>query len=282
MRRAHFSTNVTKPKPRFFCVTWSSGMLTSFTSPNGRNAACSTASFTFSSSPPAARRASGLRHQPARLGVPLTRAPPLRDGPSALGRAPRRRVARAAHERQTRRQKGRSAHRRTASFSGSQRCWPSRGDGGARLTSQPHSDDGLCVRLLYARSGRAPTGADRETRKRRPQAGTAAVSARSHARPEGVASRRELAWRRRRRHSPRPPGARSRARARAGRLRAPAVRFPRLLAPTTARRCEAPPTAIMGDDGRKGGGNEALARMRQYDYKAARPPPPAAPLARAV
>lgn len=44
--------NVTKPNPRFFCVAWSSGMFTSFTSPKGRNAACSTASFTFSSRPP--------------------------------------------------------------------------------------------------------------------------------------------------------------------------------------------------------------------------------------
>lgn len=48
----HASWNVTKPKPRFFCVPWSRGTLTSLMSPKGRKAACSTASVTVSSSPP--------------------------------------------------------------------------------------------------------------------------------------------------------------------------------------------------------------------------------------
>ena len=58
LRPSHFSMKVTKPNPRFFWVSWSSGMFTSFTSPNGRNAAWRTASFTFSSRPPAVRELS--------------------------------------------------------------------------------------------------------------------------------------------------------------------------------------------------------------------------------
>lgn len=73
-RRAHFSWKVTKPKPRFFCVPWSTGTLTSLISPKGRNAACSTASVTSSSSPPAcAASASAAAHAHARGGHAMRR-----------------------------------------------------------------------------------------------------------------------------------------------------------------------------------------------------------------
>ena len=65
----HVSTKVTKANPLFFCVVCSSGMFTSLTSPNGTNAACSTASVTCSSRPPARQEeASGRRRSDARRG----------------------------------------------------------------------------------------------------------------------------------------------------------------------------------------------------------------------
>ena len=53
VRVHYFSKNSTKPNPLCFPVALSSGMFTSFTSPNGVKAVRRISSVTFSSKPPA-------------------------------------------------------------------------------------------------------------------------------------------------------------------------------------------------------------------------------------